>query len=407
VAVTFAIAILPLLCSAGIAVDYSRAITARTILQSAVDGVALKLSREAASLSPSELKQRARSDLLVMLGESDIRSVDVATIYIANPPSLSIATSGSLDTAFMNILGFRKMDIDAEAMVAWGDKGKMQIALALDNTGSMSSSGKIAALRTAAHNLLDQLEEMSESEEVEVAIIPFANAVNVGTGNIAQTWLNWEYYNTAGNWTVSSGNVSGAGLDKSAWQGCVMDRDQPHDVKATTPSAFTKATLFPAIRTNKCPAALSPLTSNWVALHNLVDKMSASGTSPLAGTNQTIGLSWAWQALTQGAPLNAPAPGDDSLRIIVLMSDGLNTDNRWSGDTASVDARTKLACSNAKAEGIILYTVQVNTDNAPTSNLLKQCASEPKMFYLAKSASETISVFASIGSSLLNVRLSQ
>jgi Mg-chelatase subunit ChlD len=307
----------------------------------------------------------------------------------------------------MNILGFRKMDLKAVATVAWGEKGKMQIALALDNTGSMSSSGKIAALRTAAHTLLAQLKEMAESQDIEVAIIPFANAVNVGTDKIAATWLNWEYYNAAGHWTVSSGNVSGAGLDKSGWQGCVMDRDQPHDVTTTAPSELTKATLFPAIRTNKCPAPLSPLTSNWAALHNLVDQMNASGTSPLAGTNQTIGLLWAWQALTHGSPLHAPVPGDDTLRIIVLMSDGLNTDNRWSGDASSVDARTRLACNNAKADGVILYTVQVNTDNASTSELLKQCASEPKMFYLAKSANETIAVFASIGSSLLNVRLSQ
>ena len=53
-------------------------------------------------------------------------------------------------------------------------------------------------------------------------------------------------------------------------------------------------------------------------------------------------------------------------QTIVLMSDGLNTENRWDGNgswqSSAVDARMSLACTNAKNAGITIYTVHVNTN---------------------------------------------
>jgi hypothetical protein len=52
-------------------------------------------------------------------------------------------------------------------------------------------------------------------------------------------------------------------------------------------------------------------------------------------------------------------------QVIILLTDGLNTQDRWYGDgsntSTQVDARQVLTCKNVNAAGITLYTVQVNT----------------------------------------------
>src|SRR5258708_6387127 len=42
-----------------------------------------------------------------------------------------------------------------------------------------------------------------------------------------------------------------------------------------------------------------------------------------------------------------------------ILTDGLNTQNRWTSNPAQIDARTQAVCSNIKAANIQLYTVLV------------------------------------------------
>jgi hypothetical protein len=91
----------------------------------------------------------------------------------------------------------------------------------------------------------------------------------------------------------------------------------------------------------------------------------------------------------------------------VLLSDGLNTQNRYSTTASQIDARQAILCSNAKAAGIIIYTVQVNTGGDPTSTVLQNCASGQDKFFLVTSASQTLTVFNSIGTSLSKLRVAK
>ena len=76
--------------------------------------------------------------------------------------TLKITGSGSIDPVFTKLLGQTQLNFSASAEVMWGIK-KLNLALALDNTGSMASSGKMTALKTAAHNLLTTLAERGEA----------------------------------------------------------------------------------------------------------------------------------------------------------------------------------------------------------------------------------------------------
>ncbi len=93
--------------------------------------------------------------------------------------------------------------------------------------------------------------------------------------------------------------------------------------------------------------------------------------------------------------------------MIILLTDGLNTQDRWYTDQASIDARQAMTCANIKAAGITLWTVQVDTGGDPTSTLLQNCASDSSKFFLLTSSSQIITTFNQIGTALSNLRVAQ
>jgi hypothetical protein len=102
-------------------------------------------------------------------------------------------------------------------------------------------------------------------------------------------------------------------------------------------------------------------------------------------------------------------------QIIILLTDGLNTQDRWYGngsslgtsDDAKIDAREQLTCNNIKASGITLYTIQVNTGGDPTSTLLQNCASSSDKFYLLTQANQITATFNEIGTNLTKLRVAK
>jgi hypothetical protein len=108
--------------------------------------------------------------------------------------------------------------------------------------------------------------------------------------------------------------------------------------------------------------------------------------------------------LSNVAPFNAPAPAPDLEKVIILMTDGDNTQNRWTTSQSSIDARTAKACDNVKAAGIKLYTVRVIAGNA---SLLQACATKPDMYFNVQEAGQLNSVFGSIAQKLANLRISK
>ena len=139
---------------------------------------------------------------------------------------------------------------------------------------------------------------------------------------------------------------------------------------SNTPTvAGAPATLFRAHQAANCPAATMPLSDDWTALNAKIDAMTPAG-----NTNVTIGLAWGFQMLSPVEPFNAPAPALDLDKVIVILTDGENTQNRWSSTASVIDARTQKVCDNIKAANIKLYTVRVIDGDV---TLLKGCATKP------------------------------
>ncbi len=216
------------------------------------------------------------------------------------------------------------------------------------------------------------------------------------------------YYNGCYNSTNCTGSGGTAPCQHawvknahSTWNGCVTDRDQNYDTLNTSPSAGAN---FPAEQYSSCPAAQNMgLSYDWTALNARIDAMKAAG-----NTNQAIGLAWGWQSLTN-APFTVPAmdPSYQYKQIIILLTDGLNTEDRWYTTASAIDNRQAITCNNLKAAGITVYTVQVNTGGDPTSTLLQQCASDANKFFLLTSSNEIVTTFGTIGTSISQLHLSQ
>jgi Flp pilus assembly protein TadG len=418
VAPLLALGLVPLVGAVGAAVDYSRASNVRAAMQAAADATALMLAKTASGLTAAQMQQNATSYFTANFNHPEAQGLQVQASYTSGQTGFSVQVDGTakVSTAFMGLMGLSQISLSTTGTASWNNS-KLRVALVLDNTGSMSQSGKIGALQTASHNLLTQLQTAAKTNgDVYVSIIPFVKDINAGASNYNATWIDWTDWDAA-NGTCSNTTYTSKSSctshgktwtpkNHNTWNGCITDRDQNYDTTNTSPTA---GALFPAEQYSYCPQQVMGLTYDWTALNSKIDAMSPNG-----NTNQAIGLVWGWQSLTN-APFTVPAkdPNYQYQDIIILLTDGLNTQDRWYTTQSSIDARQQIACNNINAAGITLYTVQVNTGGDPTSTLLQNCAGspgkypDPSKFFLLTSSNEIITTFNTIGTSLQKLYLAK
>jgi Flp pilus assembly protein TadG len=439
VLLTFALMLVPIMGFVGAAVDYSRANSDKAAMQAALDAAALMMSKNVSTLTTAQIGQEATKYFNALFTRTDVSNIMITPTYSTSSGyQIVLSATGTVSTTFMRVMGLPSMNINASSTVKWGNS-RLRVALVLDNTGSMSQYGKLTALKSATNNLLSQLQGAAmQNGDVYVSIIPFVKDVNVDPVNYQATWIDWtDWDNAQGNGTCSNStyktgyacraaNKTWTPKNHNTWNGCVTDRGKPGtstapspgpstlntDTNVTQPTASNADTLFPAEQYQYCPAAgVMALSYNWSGMTSLVNSMVANG-----NTNQAIGLQLGWQSLVGGGPFPAPPVMDPNYQyqqVIILLTDGLNTQDRWYSTASQIDARQQLTCNNINAAGITLYTVQVNTDGDPTSTLLQNCAGSPgkypdsNKFFLLTSANQIITTFQQIGTALSNLRVAQ
>jgi len=410
VAPLMAVVAVPVMAAVGMAVDYSRVNAARTAFQVSLDATALMLSKDAATETSKALQTEATKTFNSLFSRPEVTDVNVTPLYTsAGGSKLTLNGTAVVHTNFLGVIGIDHVDIKSLSVSSWGNT-RLRVALVLDNTGSMASDGKMDALKTASHNLLTQLQQAAvHPEDVYVSIVPFSKDVNFGSDNYAQSWLRWDLWeevNGSCSNTSYSNRTSCQSHSKvwtpaahNTWNGCVTDRDQNFDT--TNSAAAVGSTQYPTEQYSSCSASLIPLTNDWTALNAKIDTMV-----PVGNTNQAIGLQVGWQTLT-ATPFTVP-PVDPDYKyqtVIILLTDGLNTQDRWYTSQSSINTRQQKTCNNIKEAGLTVYTVQVNTGGDATSTLLQNCASDPGKFFLLTSAGQIVATFGQIGTSLSKLRL--
>jgi Flp pilus assembly protein TadG len=402
VVITFALTLIPVVGLVGAAVDFSRGSSAKVAMQAAVDSTALMLSKDAQNLTTSQLTQKTTAYFGALFNRTEVNNVVVTPTFTDMGQGsfrLDLTATGKVPTTFTKIFGQENLNVNVSSQIVWGMR-KLEVALALDNTGSMSSSQKMTNLKTAAHNLLTTLKNAAKTAgDVKVAIVPFDTTVNLGTSYKSNNWFDASCSALGSPSGCKSSNVM------SYWEGCVRDRTYPYDTQDDPPTTANTATLYPIYDCGSL-TTLMPLSYDWTALNSKIDAMTPNG-----NTDVTIGLVWAWHALTAQAPLTqAAAPSPDRDKVIILLTDGDNTE-AWKNSNntiitspSAIDLRTALVCSNVKAAGIRLYTIRVIDGNA---SLLQSCATNPTMYYDVQQASQLDSVFSAIAQTLANLRIAK
>ncbi len=443
VAITFALATLPIIGFVGAAVDYSSANQAKADLQAALDSTALMLAKYAPTHTDAEIQVKASDYFKAIFDAPNATNISLSATYTASPTKVVVDGSAQVPTAFMSALGYDYITINGSSTTTWGTT-KLRVALVLDNTGSMGQDGKMSALKSATKSLLTQLKAAANNDgDVYVSIIPFAKDVNVGSTNYNANWLDWTDWNSNnqscsggggwggwggsshgssygwggwGGWGHGSGGNSCSAANHNTWHGCITDRGPSNapgnsdwDQVVTAPDGTTNS-LWPTEQYDACPVQMMGLNYNWTSMNSLIDSMTPNGS-----TNQPIGLVWGWQSLVGGGPLSVPATDSsyEYKNIIILLSDGLNTEDRWYNSQTPVDNRMVQngngsgTCANIKAAGVTIYTIQVDTGGDPKSTLLENCASSSNKFYLLTKSSDIAGAFTSIGSELTKLRVAK
>jgi Flp pilus assembly protein TadG len=457
VSIIFALSFLPVLAMSGAALDYGRAVQTRTKLQSALDSAVLVAARDSANLTDAQLTQRARDYVAANVGTND-PSITLDTINVSRVGKvISIDSQATVQTAMLGVIGINSIPVTGQAKSTWGDFN-IEIALVLDNTGSMSSSNKMVELKRAlcgepscqtsqpSSGFMKIMRDAAGGpDRIKVGLVPFdttvrmpltiQNAVNAATptpttffapttaGYCTSTSINdnasrvsyFRFANRdkdteAGNyigWTFV-GTGCGTNGDPRAtpanWQGCVWDRDVTtnRDITDGNIDLNDTASLHPAVNCRGNLARIRPLDDIWTNTPGLVTHLGSM--QPSGNTNVTIGAAWGQAILTRAEPFTEAAPPNTSslYRVMILLTDGDNTESKHSSNQTTMDARTRAACNNAKTQGITVYSIRVIDGDAP---LLRDCASNPGMFYDVRNAAQLTPVFQQIAAQIGNIRI--
>ncbi|WP_293801196.1 pilus assembly protein TadG-related protein [uncultured Bosea sp.] len=396
----------------GVAIDYSRASNARQALNSAIDSAALMAARDAQKLTDAQVIARVNAWISDNLPADVKGQYTGATVTIDRTArTIKIDAAASVPTTISNILGKTALPVGSSSQSTWGTN-TIELALVLDNTGSMSQNGKMAALKQASLDLVQIMKDATQStDQIRISIVPFSTRVILDTSLKDSSWLRWDQTQTtqscSSRWPYAC-TTTVTPITKSTWQGCVTDRDKSYDVTDDTPSG-SNAMMYPAdfcdMYSPSSQAKVLGLTSNWTTLNNQINSMQPTG-----ATNITIGAIWGMATLSPNAPFTEakPATTPQLKKYMILLTDGDNTKNRWDGNgsdsSPAVDARTTLACTNIKAAGVNVYTIRVMDGNA---TLLKNCASSSSMYYEVTAASQLSPIFKQIAGEISSVRLTQ
>lgn len=256
VAILFALASLPLIAFTGAAIDYGLATRLEVKLQAANDATALSLCQTPTSTSTPALQTQAQVTMAGYIGSTNGLIVDALSIT-SNPRKIILNSHASLLTFFGNFVGKATESVSASTQCGTPLPKTFEIALVLDNTGSMNASSgsqtKIQALQTASANFIDYVATNSAfASDSRISIVPFAATVKLDpTIYAAASWVDtggvsaYHWTNVDKAQATALGFTSRLSLFNSlktvdstwGWGGCFESLPYPQNVQDGKPTS--------------------------------------------------------------------------------------------------------------------------------------------------------------------------
>ena len=181
VAIIFGMMMVPTMVLTGGLVDYGMAIKTKSQLVQTLDAALLAAMVQYASDDTVDVQKIIEDYIDKNYTQSDKKLlgtvIEVSTAEISDEGELSAHVTAKVPTSFLKFAHKESFEFKIASAVMVGGT-KLELALVLDNTGSMSGS-KISSLKSAANNLVDIIMPKDESDYVKISVIPFADYVNV------------------------------------------------------------------------------------------------------------------------------------------------------------------------------------------------------------------------------------
>ncbi|MGD1869925.1 MAG: pilus assembly protein TadG-related protein [Neomegalonema sp.] len=426
-AIITALMLTVLIIVGGMAVDYSRAQMAKERLQFAVDSGALAVGQIFRSYEDPEAAVNdyveANIDGSVIIPES----LSVDTVITETPTSreVVIEANASVEGIFTAFYGLDKIDVTARTATAEAYE-KLEVALVLDISSSMTGD-KVAELREAAKAFVTTLlEEETDREFRHISIIPYGGTVKLGADF-------FDYLKP--------------GYSEAKWNGCLeFDSSIMNDglIPLGAHDPVQHIWRYKNHKNNEwCPPGASePLffSNDVTQLTTYIDNLTRLSDVTGADSGSAWGLkalSPLWRGRIDGAPSDTPADYGDSVKSLVIMTDGGIT---YQGRAASYDllaafgddiddpsddhptvdpvyadgslyskAQAQLnftaVCDEAKAKaGIQVYTVGFAVSQTWMLDLLKDCATR-EANYMTPATGELEETFRAIALRLDSLKL--
>lgn len=193
VAIIFGLMIVPMFMLGSFALDYSRGMSVQQQLQNAADAAALAAK---GSGDDAQTAAQAAADAYAKANARKLNGATLRPISVtATSDGMRVELSADLPTTVSNVFGIASLEIAAasESVSATGD---IEVALVLDNTGSMS--GSMDELKTGAKDLVEAVFATSKSPgKVKMAVVPYVGTVNIGNQPEQMAWMDT---NANGSW---------------------------------------------------------------------------------------------------------------------------------------------------------------------------------------------------------------
>lgn len=449
VAITVALAIIPLIGLACGSVDVIRMTSTQQRLQAMVDSATLA----AASLSNTTSMEETVTDYMTA-NQPDVAPWDTLTYSPAvltnslNKKEMKVTATVTVATPFLSILGIDSSTVSAES-TAIQAATNIEISMVLDISSSMNGA-KVKDLRESSKKFIDLMLEDGNKDYTSINLVLFGGTVNIGntlfnryvngSGKAITNPNQSEYYKSSSqtqlpyrNYLFSNGNT------------CVEYTNEDFDLNDIPVASRPQLPHFfrYGAKNDWCPDSDTESifnSNNAATLKARIDAMNLSD-----GTGMDIGTMWGAKALSPdlkgvltGDFSDRPAAWDDeeTLKIAVIMTDGEITDQtrpRNPSSTSRTDIRNsskrqrivstgnknnanstkyqskpyfKRMCDEMKAQGVQIYTIgfQIKT-NKDSDWLLNYCATSPSNYYYVEGLNLE-DAFNSIAASVNSLRIS-
>lgn len=445
--IIFTLCLLPLIAVIGSGLDLNRQHVQQAKIKHALNVALVSTARLSlkSNTEDSDLRQIAQDTFDAELDLQSKAVLEGVEIEQENG-RMRLSIAGKMPTRLMNMIGQQQLTLSASSVASLDGSADAEIALVLDTSYSMKGD-RMTALRAASKDMIDTMVG-PENGGIKMSIIPFATYVNVGVDKRGQDWLEigadhtgesnncsiprdwYETYcqrrtyacerdgvqKTCLEWKCLPGDLKNAprvcevGSWRKTWSGCVASRARPHN---TTDAGYSAHPIVGFVGDDAalCPTPIQPLTGDKHDLFAAVDSLRADQNTYIA-----TGLIWGLRTLSASGPFDEGAPYVDALsqpgrKTLVLMSDGGNTrspdrDGLHTGiDRKLADRNTKAVCEQIKASGIEIYTIAFELDDQLTKEMLRECATERRFYFDARSGDALRAAFRTISTNINHVTL--